>query len=163
VNQDLQNWKCFIPLLAASQAPRSRPVTNHEAPLLFSALTCLSFPTYTAHRAPTAKALNTTCIGSHNSHYKVDTFHGIAYALSRATHWPRIGLYIAISPPLGHHHSLLLYQYTPHIIPTAHSGLDMLNHLSNTGDISSHRPRAGLENAMRIPLESRVWAMSSIF
>jgi hypothetical protein len=44
--------------------------------------------------------------------------------LSRATHWPHTGLYIAISPPLGHHHSLLLYQYTPHIIPTAHSGLD---------------------------------------
>jgi len=30
--------------------------------------------------------------------------------LSRATHWSHIGLYIAISPPLGHHYSFI---YTP--------------------------------------------------
>jgi hypothetical protein len=45
--------------------------------------------------------------------------------LSRATHRPHIGLYIAISPPLGHHHSLLLYQYTPILSAQASSGLDM--------------------------------------
>jgi len=30
--------------------------------------------------------------------------------LSRATHWPHIGLYLAISPPSDHHHSFI---YTP--------------------------------------------------
>ena len=34
-------------------------------------------------------------------------------SLSRAMHWPHIGLYIAISPPLGHDHSFTTYQYTP--------------------------------------------------
>jgi hypothetical protein len=33
-----------------------------------------------------------------------------ASTVSRATHRPHIGLYIAISPPLGHHHSFI---YTP--------------------------------------------------
>jgi hypothetical protein len=37
--------------------------------------------------------------------------------LSRATHWPHTGLYIAISPPLGHHHSFTTYQYTPILSP----------------------------------------------
>jgi len=64
----------------ASQVPSSRAVTNHEDPLLFSALTCLSFPTYIVHCTPTAKTLNATSMGSHNSHYKVNSFHGIAYA-----------------------------------------------------------------------------------
>jgi hypothetical protein len=37
--------------------------------------------------------------------------------VSRATHWPHTGLYIAISPPLGHDHSFTLYQYTPILSP----------------------------------------------
>ena len=40
------------------------------------------------------------------------------------------GVYIASLPPLGHHHSLKTYQYTPHCTPGACSGL------------GTHTPRA---------------------
>jgi hypothetical protein len=37
--------------------------------------------------------------------------------VSRATHRPYTDIYIASSPPLGHHHSFTLYQYTPILSP----------------------------------------------
>jgi hypothetical protein len=37
--------------------------------------------------------------------------------VSRATHWPHIGLYIAISPPLGHDHSFTHTNIHPYLSP----------------------------------------------
>jgi len=53
-------------------------------------------------------------------------------------HWPHTGLYIAISPPLGHHHSFIYTPIYTHIIPTAPSGLDMHKGAEKDGVSGSH-------------------------
>jgi hypothetical protein len=47
--------------------------------------------------------------------------------MSRATHWPHIGLYIAISPPLGHHHSFTNIPIYTYLSPQPHTGLDTIS------------------------------------
>jgi hypothetical protein len=66
----------------------------------------------------------------------------------------RTGIYIASLPPLGHHHSLQTYQYTPISTPTACPGRDKFDNRGSranldcesslTGQIVSASPITGL-------------------
>jgi len=83
--------------------------------------------------------------------------------MSRATHWPHIGLYIAISPPLGHHHSFTTYQYTPILSPQPLQALTTPELDPSTADairLTENDPRGGRSQNPQIKTDGSLQAIS---